>query len=283
MKLLRKLVLNLVLARRTIKLETNHFYAAFCFLVSIGSVAMMFEEGFTGIMIFGASFFFLGGFVLLFQDRLQELSERAKNEPKKTAGSGIKNPFDFIGNFEFGQRTYIFGFSWKFGMLLYIQAAALVHPILLLIVFWILDEPFEEPYSFFGLYSIVILAISLFVSCTAIGYRVVIGPRTFRLDYTFLFIPITGFSCALENVYVKEFVGSKELEYAEEKGRVIIHKDDDPWAEMGFEYWVAINHKGERHDIGDNGNCEVLYTKVRKAIEKHKLRKDITNARWYLV
>lgn len=277
--------MKLWLEYQTTSSETiwRYVYVFGCFAASMGCIVLILSEGFSAVALIGILFFALAGFMGLFQERLEELSQRADTEPRKPIGNNIKNPFDFIGNIEFGQRTYIFGFSWKFGMLFYSMIATFVHPILVLIVFRILDEPFEEPYSFFGLYSIVILAVSLFISCTAIGYRIVVGPRSFKLHYTLFFIPITGFSCALEKVYMKEFVGYKELEYAEEKGRVIIHKDDDPWAEMGFEYWVAINHKGERHDIGDNGNYEVLYTKVRKAVEKHKLRKDITNARWSLV
>jgi len=270
MKVVRKYILKLWLIYKTRDSEAlwRYAFATTCFSGSVGCVGLIFYEGFSGISLFGILSFALLSFLLFFQEQLEELRERRKRNGIKPIGSDLKNPFDKLISVKLGRWTYIHGFAWRFGILLYSMVAMLVHPILVLIVFAVTGEEFKDPHSFFGLYSIGILFGSMIISCWVFGYGTVIGPRSFTVYYSILFVPVYGLRCSLEKVHFNGYSDSSE-EDSDVKQLACIHKDSDPWAEMGFEDWVQINYGKKKLDIGDNENYEELYDKILAAVEKN--------------
>jgi hypothetical protein len=175
----------------------------------------------------------------------------------------MKNPLDVIGYVELGRTSYLFGFSWKFGWLIYLQASVLIHPLLLLLVLHFSGRSFAGHETFFSLESLIALGLGFIIMGVGFGYRVVVSKEHFKLHLTMLFIPYKGFTARTADVRFEE---GRETD---SEGTVCIYKDSDPWAEMSFEDWVQVSHAGKKYDIGDNGNYATLYAKIKEAVEKH--------------
>jgi len=175
----------------------------------------------------------------------------------------MKNPLDFIGHFELGKTSYLFGFSWKFGWLIYLQGCVLIHPLLLFLILHITGQSFAGHSTYFSIESLIALVLGFVIMAVGFGYRVAVSEEYFKLYLTVMFIPYKGFKARTEQVRFDE------LKDTDSKGSVSIYMDSDPWAEMGFEDWVEVKFEDKKFDIGDNGNYAELYAKIKEVVEKH--------------
>lgn len=178
----------------------------------------------------------------------------------------MKNPLDKIIHFHIKDKTYIIGFQFKFGLILFFELS-LIHPIMVryILPLFIKRNYFDGPITLFGIESLVLLIVSLFVMSFAIGFRITVSKKWITISETFLFVPYKRIQVQINNAV---FHKPTDYIHPDKLDNVYIFKEDDPFREMGFEYWVEVIYKQKELTLGDNNNYQILYDTIQKAVVK---------------